>query len=84
MIHPETRFNCTRGCWISPGHGPIDLRRALAVSCNPYFEWIGEQVGFDAVVDAGECSAVPTTVVDFSDGTPTIVRRGAGDPARFE
>jgi tRNA threonylcarbamoyl adenosine modification protein (Sua5/YciO/YrdC/YwlC family) len=38
----------------------------------------------DAVVDAGECSAVPTTVVDFSDGTPMIVRRGAGDPARFE
>jgi cell division protein FtsI/penicillin-binding protein 2 len=53
VIQPETRFNCTRGCWISPGHGPIDLRRALAVSCNPYFEWIGEQVGFDAVVDAG-------------------------------
>jgi tRNA threonylcarbamoyl adenosine modification protein (Sua5/YciO/YrdC/YwlC family) len=38
----------------------------------------------DAVVDAGECSAVPTTVVDFSDGTAMIVRRGAGDPARFE
>jgi tRNA threonylcarbamoyl adenosine modification protein (Sua5/YciO/YrdC/YwlC family) len=38
----------------------------------------------DAVVDAGECSAVPTTVVDFSDGTPMIVRRGAGDPGRFE
>lgn len=53
VIQPETRFNCTRGCWITPGHGPIDLRRALAVSCNPYFEWIGEQVGFDAVVDAG-------------------------------
>ena len=23
------------------GHGPIDLRRALAVSCNPYFQWVG-------------------------------------------
>jgi tRNA threonylcarbamoyl adenosine modification protein (Sua5/YciO/YrdC/YwlC family) len=37
----------------------------------------------DAVVDSGECGEVPTTVVDFSDGTPVIVREGAGDPARF-
>ena len=38
----------------------------------------------DAVVDAGECGTVPTTVVDLSDGEPEIVRVGAGDPARFE
>ena len=31
------------------GHGPIDLRRALAVSCNPYFEWVGEQLGYEKV-----------------------------------
>ncbi len=38
----------------------------------------------DVVIDAGECGTDPTTVVDFSDGVPAIVRRGAGDPARFE
>jgi tRNA threonylcarbamoyl adenosine modification protein (Sua5/YciO/YrdC/YwlC family) len=38
----------------------------------------------DAVVDSGECGTVPTTVVDFSEGEPEIVRRGAGDPSRFE
>jgi tRNA threonylcarbamoyl adenosine modification protein (Sua5/YciO/YrdC/YwlC family) len=38
----------------------------------------------DAVVDAGECGTVPTTVVDLSQPEPEIVRRGAGDPARFE
>jgi penicillin-binding protein 2 len=32
-----------------PGHGPIDLRRALAVSCNPYFEWVGERLGYAKV-----------------------------------
>ncbi|MBX7267619.1 threonylcarbamoyl-AMP synthase [Micromonospora sp. Llam7] len=37
----------------------------------------------DAVVDAGDCGIEPTTVVDFSDGEPEIVRVGAGDPARF-
>ncbi|MGH3347806.1 MAG: L-threonylcarbamoyladenylate synthase [Nocardioides sp.] len=37
----------------------------------------------DVVVDAGETSAEPTTVVDWSEGYPEIVRRGAGDAARF-
>jgi tRNA threonylcarbamoyl adenosine modification protein (Sua5/YciO/YrdC/YwlC family) len=38
----------------------------------------------DAVVDAGDVAAEPTTVVDWSDGYPEVVRAGAGDPARFE
>jgi len=38
----------------------------------------------DAVVDAGECGTVPTTVIDLSQDEPVIVRRGAGDPSRFE
>lgn len=49
IITPESRHNCTDGCWISSGHGPIDLRRALAVSCNTYFEWVGERLGFEAI-----------------------------------
>lgn len=46
VITPESTHNCVRGCWSWPGHGRIDLRRALAVSCNPYFEWVGEQLGY--------------------------------------
>ncbi|GHA17659.1 L-threonylcarbamoyladenylate synthase [Streptomyces echinoruber] len=38
----------------------------------------------DVVVDSGDCGTVPTTVVDFSSGEAEIVRRGAGDTARFE
>jgi len=38
----------------------------------------------DAVVDAGECGMEPTTVVDLSGDEPEILRRGAGDPSRFE
>jgi tRNA threonylcarbamoyl adenosine modification protein (Sua5/YciO/YrdC/YwlC family) len=37
----------------------------------------------DIVVEAGETSAEPTTVVDWSEGYPEVVRVGAGDPARF-
>lgn len=38
----------------------------------------------DAVIDSGECGTVPTTVIDFSQGDPEIIRVGAGDPTRFE
>ncbi len=38
----------------------------------------------DAVVDAGDCGIEPTTVVDLSGPEPVILRRGAGDPSRFE
>lgn len=41
----------------------------------------------DLVIDAGEADdpehAEPTTVVDFSDGEPVVLRQGAGDPSRF-
>ena len=37
----------------------------------------------DLVIDAGPCPAVPTTVVDLATEPGTIVRRGAGDPARL-
>jgi cell division protein FtsI/penicillin-binding protein 2 len=49
IITPETTYRCERGCWMWAGHGPIDLRRALAVSCNPYFEWVGEQLGYERI-----------------------------------
>ncbi|MBO4237542.1 MULTISPECIES: L-threonylcarbamoyladenylate synthase [Pseudonocardia] len=38
----------------------------------------------DAVIDSGDCGTEPTTVVDLSGDEPEIVRRGAGDPSRFE
>src|SRR6476469_9171315 len=38
----------------------------------------------DIVVEAGETIAEPTTVVDWSEGFPEVVRLGAGDVSRFE
>lgn len=38
----------------------------------------------DVVIEAGDVIAEPTTVVDWSSGTPEVVRVGAGDPERFE
>ena len=38
----------------------------------------------DAVIDAGECGKELTTVVDWSEGYPDVVRVGMGSPARFQ
>ncbi len=38
----------------------------------------------DIVVECGEVTAEPTTVVDWSQGYPEVVRVGSGDPSRFE
>ena len=38
----------------------------------------------DAVLDAGDCGTEPTTVVDWSQGWPEVVRVGAGPVDRFE
>ena len=38
----------------------------------------------DVVVECGETPAEPTTVIDWSEGAPEVLRRGAGDPDRFE
>lgn len=38
----------------------------------------------DMVVDSGETIAEPTTVVDWSEAYPEVLRYGAGDATRFE
>ncbi len=49
VIAPSSRYRCQRGCWAWPGHDSIDLRRALAVSCNPYFQWVGSRLGWPRI-----------------------------------
>ena len=61
------------------GHGPIDLQRALAVSCNPYFEWVGEQLGYEKVqryahlLGLGEPSGINLTG-ETAGRVPSFVR----------
>ncbi len=38
----------------------------------------------DAILDSGDCGETPTTVIDFSQDEPEILRRGAGDTSLFE
>ena len=47
---------------------------------------IADEIGhaLDAVIDSGDCGTEPTTVIDFSQDKPEILRRGAGTTSGFE
>lgn len=44
-------------------------------------EQLEQQV--DLVIDAGNCPAIPTTVIDLTGTAPVLMRAGAGDPEPF-
>jgi tRNA threonylcarbamoyl adenosine modification protein (Sua5/YciO/YrdC/YwlC family) len=58
---------------IPPGETePLNDADAILACCGKLL---------DAIVDAGACPARPTTVIDLTEDTPTLVRLGRGDPA---
>ncbi len=56
IVTPETEIEC-RGyyafgrrlfrCWNRAGHGKVNLKRAIAESCDVYFYRVGEQLGME-------------------------------------
>ena len=48
-----THGGLERGCWLSTGHGFLDLAGAIANSCNVYFYQLGLRVGLDPLLEAG-------------------------------
>ena len=38
-------------CWKHSGHGAVDLKRAIAESCDVYFYQVGQWVGVDALAE---------------------------------
>jgi len=63
-LDPEETYQCrgikkTEGpkhsrvkCWLHSGHGPVNLSKALALSCNLYFANAGLKVGSAAILKA--------------------------------
>jgi len=43
--------NHTYGCWRHSGHGVVNLRRAVAESCDTYFYTVGQKVGVDRLAE---------------------------------
>jgi penicillin-binding protein 2 len=42
-------FNHTFRCWKRGGHGRVDLRRAIAQSCDVYFYHLGARLTIDPI-----------------------------------
>ena len=62
-VDPNAVRNCTGGFtlpgsshvyhdWKRSGHGPVDMKRAIATSCDIYFYGLAEVLGIDRVHDA--------------------------------
>jgi penicillin-binding protein 2 len=62
-VTPEHTVFCNGGksfygrrrlCWKRGGHGWVDMRKALAESCNIYFYELGQELGIDAIHKYGD------------------------------
>jgi penicillin-binding protein 2 len=58
VIGPDTNFNCGGSgvfsgrrfrCWRPEGHGSVDVRRALKVSCDIFYYNTGARLGVDKI-----------------------------------
>ncbi|MEZ5978184.1 MAG: penicillin-binding transpeptidase domain-containing protein [Planctomycetota bacterium] len=66
-------------CHSQVGHGPVNLPKALAVSCNPYFAHLADLIGPMGVAQVGYDFGLgqPTGVLEL--GEDLDVRRGLVD-----
>ncbi|MCH7780297.1 MAG: penicillin-binding protein 2 [Acidobacteria bacterium] len=62
-VDPSYRIFCNGGksyykrrrlCWKRGGHGWVDMRKALAQSCNVYFYDLGQKLGIDKIHEYGK------------------------------
>ena len=62
-VDPSFRVFCNGGksyykrrrlCWKRGGHGWVDMRKALAHSCNVYFYDLGQKLGIDKIYEYGK------------------------------
>ncbi|HHY37578.1 MAG TPA: penicillin-binding protein 2 [Clostridia bacterium] len=61
-VSPTERVTCggtyfrvmPKKCWQKGGHGPVDVRQALGVSCNVFFYEMGYRVGIDKLAEYAE------------------------------
>jgi len=62
VVDPSHRVFCNGGksyykrrrlCWKRGGHGWVDMKKALAESCNIYFYDLGQELGIDKIAEYG-------------------------------
>jgi len=66
--------NHTFRCWRRSGHGRVDLRRAVAESCDVFFYEMGQKVGIDRIIEAAKKLGISgKTGVDLPGEIPSII-----------
>jgi penicillin-binding protein 2 len=67
VITPDFRVHCSGGaswygryfrCWKKGGHGTVDLRRAIAGSCDVFFYAVGNKLGIDRIAKYAELAGL--------------------------
>lgn len=83
VVTPATRFFCGGGmpfggrvfrCWKKGGHGSVDLRQAIAQSCDVYFYQVGQRLGITAIAEyARRFGLGRLTGIDLDHEAPGII-----------
>ena len=83
LAGPGFRAHCSGGmpfvgryfrCHNREGHGLVDLRRAIAVSCDVYFYRLGHRLGVDALATYARVAGLGArTLVDLPDEASGLV-----------
>ncbi len=67
LLDEDFKVSCSGGapfyrryfrCHLAKGHGPVDLRQALAQSCNVYFYTLGNKLGIDRIAEYAELAGL--------------------------
>lgn len=83
IVTPETTFHCpgsyrfgnrTYRCWKHSGHGAVNLKRAVAESCDVYFYIVGQRLGVDRLAKYAKLFGLGSvTGVEMEHEKPGIV-----------
>ncbi len=93
VVKPEEKVVC-RGalvyggrpyhCWAKGGHGPIDIHRAIPVSCDVFFYTMGLRLGVDRLAKyANMLSFGRLTGVPLAGEKPGLIPTSAWKEKRF-
>lgn len=82
-----TDYHARLRCANRYGHGELDLRGALMKSCNPYFCYVGTEIGMDAILRVAQQAGLgKRTGIDLGGeargNLPTYRDKTTGEVAR--
>ncbi|MGE4559097.1 MAG: penicillin-binding protein 2 [Desulfobulbus sp.] len=93
VITPDTSFFCpgfyrfgnrVYRCWKHSGHGTVNLKRAIAESCDVYFYQVGQRLGVDRLARYAKMFGLGArTGVEMEHEKPGIVPSSEWKKKRF-